>query len=79
MFEGVSIKFDADVGVIVGLGVSVGVGVGDGVGVGVGVADLTVIEMLARTRPFEPKVRSSTVPVPALQPYTVSLASGSGS
>ena len=40
---------------------------------------LTVIVMLASSVPVERPARSSTVPVPPWQPYTVSLASEGGS
>ena len=52
------------------LGVTVGVGVG-------GV--LTVIVMLSSSLPVMLPARSSTVPLPPSQPYTVSVASDGGS
>ena len=60
------------------LGATAGVGVGVGGGGGGG-GVLTVIVMLASSLPVERTARSSTVPVPPSQPYTVSDASEGGS
>ena len=48
-------------------------------GVGVGVGVRTVIVMLSSSLPVMLPARSSTVPLPPSQPYTVSVASEGGS
>ena len=48
-------------------------------GVGVGVGVRTVIVMLSSSLPVMLPARSSTVPLPPSQPYTVSVASDGGS